>query len=1421
MSHLPQSRSRSLLLIVAALLLLLLTVPALAADDGDVGAGFPDQLALTLETPPHAISAGDDGLSVITIDGYQTQAAPGEPQLPGKLIDVALPPDADPATLVVTIVQATVTDLPGTYQIAPAPPAGTWDQDRPIVEWGPGAPAIVDGRNTAIYDADAFFPAQQLSLLTTGHLRKWQLARLVYSPVQFNPVSGQVRVTTSLSLTITFDRLPAEATADAVPASDTLLDALAAEQFVNYAEAQAWYRDETAAVSTLPGYVVITTNQIALNSAKLNTFLAHKAGQGYQTWLITEDHYGGLSGQNPNGRAEKVRQWLKNNYVANNVKYVLLIGNPDPDEPFVSDSVGDMPMKMMYPRYEQVDYRESPSDYFFADLTGNWDKDGDRYFGEYVGGDNVAGGIDFVAEVYVGRIPVYTFQSNWIGTLDSILQKTIDYELAGSPAWRRKALLPMAFSDASTDGAYLSEQMKSAYLNSRGFTSYTLYEQGSDTPEYNSTFSSNQELIWPAVRNHWKNTPYGLVVWWTHGWWGGASKVFNNDEATYLDNSRPALTFQVSCNNGEPEQGDNLGYALLRQGAIGTVSASRVSWYAVGQWSAHYDCGDNATLSYRFADLVTSDWAAGDALYQTKSDMGACWGGTSWMNFDDFNLYGDPAIKLTSTARPDLVPFAPAGYTYPVTPSAVKNGTMMSDALYAGRSTYFDWYAKNAGATTASGNFHVELWVDNTRLVNYPFSNWSAGSVNGFDDWSEGVATAGWHTVKLVVDPNNTIAESNENNNVWQQEFYWEPVDGCWTEYFNNETLAGDPVRVADEPGIDQEWGNGGPAGQNDHFSARWTCSANFAGGDYRFYWHRDDGLRAFIDGTRILNEWSYGHYEGTFDRAVSAGTHEVRVEAYEIDGWAETRFRWESLSGWNGTNIGDVVSGGSTVDGSTISLSATDGDFWSTADGLRYVYKSGSGDQTFIAQLTNWNAGGVGSAKTGLMVRASTDPGAPQYTIHVTGPSRAIKVKVRTASGASTTNINGPGSSALPMWFKLVKSGNTVTGYYSANGSSWTAVGGAQTLNGIGSTFLYGMAVASNSQSVQASATYALSGGTTPTITGFSPTTGGPGTLVTINGTNLGAATGVTFNGTAASFAIVSATQLQANVPNGATTGPISVVTPSGAATSAANFVVPGQGLNEVYVGAAKSGTVAGIPFTGADILHYTRASNTWAMLFDASDVGLNGNVSAFTFLPNGTILMSLVANATLPGVGAVTPMDVIQFVPTQLGNNTVGSFQWYFDGSDVGLAASTEKIDALSYFQTAAGSQRLRISTTGTATVTDDEGGSLTAHDEDILLFVISSPGATTVGHWSTNLHLDGTLIPGLAAEDVNGYGHDGVTEGKYLLISGTFNVAGAAGNGKSVVRLTPDDTAPGGYQATIVPWLASGATFPANLDGLEIVR
>jgi hypothetical protein len=65
-----------------------------------------------------------------------------------------------------------------------------------------------------------------------------------------------------------------------------------------------------------------------------------------------------------------------------------------------------------------------------------------------------------------------------------------------------------------------------------------------------------------------------------------------------------------------------------------------------------------------------------------------------------------------------------------------------------------------------------------------------------------------------------------------------------------------------------------------------------------------------------------------------------------------------------------------------------------------------------------------------------------------------------------------------------------------------------------------------------------------------FSPTTGDAGVAsVTINGRNFTGANSVTLHNTAASFTVVSDTQIAATVPCTATAGPIEVATPGGSA--------------------------------------------------------------------------------------------------------------------------------------------------------------------------------------------------------------------------------------------------------------------------------
>jgi hypothetical protein len=88
-----------------------------------------------------------------------------------------------------------------------------------------------------------------------------------------------------------------------------------------------------------------------------------------------------------------------------------------------------------------------------------------------------------------------------------------------------------------------------------------------------------------------------------------------------------------------------------------------------------------------------------------------------------------------------------------------------------------------------------------------------------------------------------------------------------------------------------------------------------------------------------------------------------------------------------------------------------------------------------------------------------------------------------------------------------------------------------------------------------------ALSAGSfavTPSIDGFQPSRGAPGTLVTITGQAFTGATAVRVGGVmAANIAVTGSTQITATVPPTALSGPLSVTTGSGTGTSASSFTV------------------------------------------------------------------------------------------------------------------------------------------------------------------------------------------------------------------------------------------------------------------------
>jgi hypothetical protein len=629
--------------------------PPVGADSGKV--------RVVLSPGEFSIFKDEKGFDVIAMDGFASTTSPGDPMLVHQVYNVLLPPEATGADLKIEIVSADVQVLEGAYEIGPvgplAPAADEPTVDEfsaimPIKYWGEDK-NITDGRNLDVYEKDANYPENYLKLLPLSEMRKWKFARLDFTPLQYNPDSKRLTLIKKVVVDISYKTSPAAMDRDL--AADTVMDDVAVALFTNYDEAKAWYdlkgMERDAEPLATYDYVIITTNAIVANSARLNTFIAHKERLGYSVLVVTETNFIGLTGQAPNHRAEKIRKWLINNYVAMGIKYVLLIGDPRPYE----SGEGDIPMKMCWPRYAETSctqYRDAPTDYFYADLTGNWDKNGDQIYGQWGVDYPVSGGVDFTPEVYVGRIPVYGTD---YATLDRILLKIIEYETSPSTAWRKSALLPMSFSDSSTDGAGLSEQMRYDYLNPNGYSSWRMYKQGSVGSCANSVYASEEELLGgTVVRNRWAAGDYGIMCWWAHGnptqagvGYSGCSGglLFDSYYSSYLDDRHPSFTYHCSCLNAEPETSNNLAYSVLKQGGISTISATRVSWYYVGQGYGTFDGSpSNSGLGYEYVKILVQELPGGDSLYRAKQSVYPGYYSETTMNWYDFNLYGDPSVSL-------------------------------------------------------------------------------------------------------------------------------------------------------------------------------------------------------------------------------------------------------------------------------------------------------------------------------------------------------------------------------------------------------------------------------------------------------------------------------------------------------------------------------------------------------------------------------------------------------------------------------------------------------------------------------------------------------------------------------------------------------------------------------------------------------
>jgi hypothetical protein len=174
----------------------------------------------------------------------------------------------------------------------------------------------------------------------------------------------------------------------------------------------------------------------------------------------------------------------------------------------------------------------------------------------------------------------------------------------------------------------------------------------------------------------------------------------------------------------------------------------------------------------------------------------------------------------------------------------------------------------------------------------------------------------------------------------------------------------------------------------------------------------------------------------------------------------------------WTCADIGNPIPPGSQSFNSTNhtwTISAGGADITGLADEFRFVWQTLPGNGSVIAHVltqTNTSPG----AKAGVMLRASTAAGSPNYALLVS-PGEGIKVQVRKTLNGDTQKLANP-TGTVPAWLKITRSVNTYTAYTSTNGTTWTLIPGSAITINLGTSMLAGLAVTSHNSGVLGTAT-------------------------------------------------------------------------------------------------------------------------------------------------------------------------------------------------------------------------------------------------------------------------------------------------------------------------------------------------------------
>lgn len=519
------------------------------------------------------------------------------------------------------------------------------------------------------YTSDAFYPANQVSLGKVYQVRNAYGQAMAISPMQYNPVSKELKVFTHMVIEVTFADPMQKKSGENIE-----WNGLLQQHFINYGlEPEGTAQTRFTPVPS-DGRMLIVTPAKYLETLK--PFILWKNRLGIRTYVLNADTLtGGASATN-------IKQFIQNKYTGWDLSYVLLIGD-NTDIPAVHSAT-----------------LAGPSDIAYGYVAGN----------------------DHYPDLMVGRLSAMT-----TAELKTQVDRIIAYEKtpAQNQAWYKHAVGAASNEGPGDNNEYDWEHMRNIrnkLMNATG--GYTdvaeLYDgtHGGQDAAGNPNASALRDILnsGTTIMNYCGHGSSDFLV--TTG--------FSNNTVTQLtnDNGNWPFVWGVACVSGEFENQTCLGEKLLRQ--IHTTSGKPLGAIAAffSTINQYWDPPMRAQDAY--VDMLTDGTdtkqkALGILTTGGTMDMNDAYSSMGEDMTDTWLLFGDPSVKLhtqnpatLTVTHPSTVNLNSTNVSLNITVAGAKavlyyRDSILSVATAAGGSSSHSFPAVSVADTiwvTVSADYH-------------------------------------------------------------------------------------------------------------------------------------------------------------------------------------------------------------------------------------------------------------------------------------------------------------------------------------------------------------------------------------------------------------------------------------------------------------------------------------------------------------------------------------------------------------------------------------------------------------------------------------------------------------------------------------------------------------------------------------------